>query len=239
VADTVNYDSYKESGHSTASGVAPLQDQASKIPTSDAALREQAVNQYADTYKTLDDSYSKQLSAIITSQANDEKLLTEQYNNSISSMMAQLQKRGLHVSTPLVGAQNAALNKHMNETKAVRTQLYSAQRSAPESNRATLRNDYEKAIAQRVAANRATYIPILSDVLASIAELQRASFTDYLDFILAKKSSSSGGGSSRKTTPTNNKNTYNPPKADLSGYDAVKDQNYVQAHQHFYYASGK
>lgn len=243
MADTVNYDSYKESGHHAASGIPAIQEQASKIPSSNEALREQAVKQYADTYKALDDSYAKQLSAIISSQGNDEKLLMEQYNNSISSMAAQLQKRGLHLSTPLVGAQNAALNKHMNETTSMRQQIYSAQRSLPTRNREHLHSDYENAIAQRVAVNRATYVPVLSDVLASIAELQSASFVDYLDFILAKKNlenKSSGGGSSKKSSSSSStsKKTSSSGKVNLPSYDGSKGQmigNYgAGGWSHFY-----
>ena len=162
MADNTTFEKYQESGHSQASGVSDLQQQVSKIPVSDDALRKQAEAQYADTLKTLDDSYSKQISALITSQANDEKLLNEQYNNSISSMMAQLKKRGLDVTEALPQAQTAAINRHRNDTMTVRRSLYSAQRSLPEQQKQLLSTDYEKAIAQRVSANRATNIPVRS-----------------------------------------------------------------------------
>lgn len=218
MADNTTFEKYQESGHSQASGVSDLQQQASKIPVSDDALRKQAEAQYADTLKTLDDSYSKQISALITSQANDEKLLNEQYNNSISSMMAQLKKRGLDVTEALPQAQTAAINRHRNDTMAVRQSLYSAQRSLPEQQKQLLSTDYEKAIAQRVSANRATNIPVLSDLLGQIAELQNASYTDYINYLLAKKSS--GGSRRRKSTSGGNtggtRGGYVPPSV-LSG----------------------
>lgn len=199
MADNTSFDAYKGSGYYQASGVSDLQGQVSKVPTSEDALREQAVSQYADTLKTLDDSYSRQISALMTSQANDEKLLNEQYNNSISSMLAQLKKRGLDVTASLPQAQTAALEKHRNDVMAVRQRLYSAQRNLPEGQRQLLATGYEKAIAQRMAANRATNVPALSELLGQISELQNASYTDYINYLLTKKSSG-GGGSRRRSS---------------------------------------
>lgn len=187
MADNTTFAKYQASGYNEASGVADMQSQLSKIPTSDAALREQAVNQYADTYKTLDESFSRQLSSLITSQANDEKLLNEQYNNSISSMMAKLQKRGLQMTTALPEAQTAALNKHRNEAMAFRKSIYQVQRELPELKQKQLKTGYEQAIAQRVAANRATFVPMATDLLTSLSDLQFSSYEDYINYLLAKK----------------------------------------------------
>lgn len=101
---------------------------------------------------------------------------------------------------------------------AVRQSLYSAQRSLPEQQKQLLSTDYEKVIAQRVSANRATNIPVLSDLLGQIAELQNASYTDYINYLLAKKSS--GGSRRRKSTSSGNtggtRGGYVPPSV-LSG----------------------
>ena len=243
MADSTAFSEYQKSGFDDASGVAGLQEQVSKIPTSDDALRQQAVDQYADTLNRLDQSFSKQITNLITAQANDEKLLNEQYNNSISSMMAKLQKRGLHTTASLPQAQTAALNKHRNDVMTMRQNIYQLQREVPEKKKELLTTDYEKAIAQRVAANRATNVPTLTELLGQISELQNSSYSAYIDHLLAKKaksrSSGGGGGYRRSSSPSPSPKPYNPPKADLSGYDNVKDTNYVQAHQHFYYASGK
>lgn len=206
MADKASYESYQKSGFDDAAGTAGLQEQVGKIPTSDDALREQAVEQYADTYKTLDQSYAKQITNLIASQATDEKLLNEQYNNSISSMMAQLQKRGLHVTGSLPQAQTAALNKHRNDVMTMRQNIYRLQRDVPEKQKQQLATDYEKAISQRVAANRATNVPTLTELLTQISSLQSSSFEAYIDHILAKKAKSSSGGGYRRSYSSGSSN---------------------------------
>lgn len=235
MADATTFAEYQKSGFNEASGVAGLQEQVSKIPTSDDALRQQAVDQYADTLKRLDQSYSKQITNLIASQANDEKLLNEQYNNSITSMMAKLQKRGLHVTASLPQAQTAALNKHRNDVMTMRQNIYRLQREVPEKKKELLTTDYEKAISQRVAANRATNVPTLTELLGQISELQNSSYGAYIDYLLALKaqSSRSSSGGRRRSYSSGSKNSSSSPKADLSGYTAPKT-DYSQAHMHFY-----
>lgn len=243
MADNTSYESFQKSGFYEAADTGTLSSEAAKIPTSDDALRKQAVDQYADTLSTLDTSLSKQLTSIITSQASDEKLLNEQYNNSISSMMAKLRERGLHSTPSLPAAQTAALEKHRNEITDFRSSIYRLQRAVPEKKKTLLATDYDKAIAQRVAANRASNIPTASSLLTNIAKLQSSGYIDYINNLLeqmslARKRASSSR--SRKSSSPSPKKTYTPPpKAPLDGYDNLADKNYVQAHQHFYYASGK
>lgn len=237
MADNTTFAKYQESGFNEASGVADLKAQTSKVPVSDADLRQQAVDQYADTLERLDQSYSKQIANLITSQASDEKLLNEQYNNSVSSMMAQLQKRGLHVTGSLPQAQTAALNQHRNETMAMRQNIYRLQREVPEQRKELLVTDYEKAINQRVAANRATNVPTLTELLAQISELQNASYSAYIDYLLAKKSGSGGGGSSKKSSSSST--SAKSSTVDLSSYsksEPVKAAGNVGAGSwaHFY-----
>lgn len=199
---------YNNSGYGASNGTAPMKEELSKLPTTDEALRQQAVDQYADTYKILDESYSRQLSSLIVAQANDEKLLNEQYNNSVSSMMAKLQKRGLHVTAALPEAQTAALNKHRNETMAFRGNIYAVQRSLPEARQKLLHTGYEQAIAQRIAANRAAYIPFATDLLKQISELQYSSYKDFTDYLLMKKArSGGGGGGSRRSGGSSSKSS--------------------------------
>lgn len=223
MADNTSFEAYQKSGYNEASGVGALQTQVGKIPTTDAELRQQAVDQYADTLKRLDESYSKQIANLITSQATDEKLLNEQYNNSVTSMLAQLQKRGLHMTASLPQAQTAALNKHKNEVMTMRQSLYQLQREVPEKQKELLTSDYEKAIAQRVAANRESNVPTLTELLTKISELQNASYGAYIDYLLAKKAKSSGGGrsyrrssSSGSATSASNTGGYVDP-ASLAG----------------------
>ena len=218
MADNTTFAKYQESGFNEASGVADLQAQTGKVPTTEADLRQQAVDQYADTLNRLDQSYSKQITNLITSQATDEKLLNEQYNNSITSMMAQLQKRGLHTTASLPQAQTAALNKHRNETMAMRRDIYRLQREVPEKQKELLVTDYEKAINQRVAANRAVNVPTLTELLTQISELQNASYSAYIDYLLAKKAKSSGGGS-RKSSSYSPKTPTKPDSVSVDPYN--------------------
>lgn len=234
MADATTFAEYQKSGFNEASGVAGLQEQASKIPTSDDALRQQAVDQYADTLNRLDQSYSKQITNLITSQANDEKLLNEQYNNSITSMMAKLQKRGLHVTASLPQAQTAALDKHRNDVMTMRQNIYRLQREVPEKKKELLTTDYEKAISQRVAANRATNVPTLTELLGKISELQNSSYSAYIDYLLANKARSSSGGGSRRSYSSSSKKPSSAPTPDLDKYSPPKTTNYSQPHMHFY-----
>lgn len=200
-----SYEGYQSSGFNEASGTEAIKNYQSNIPVTDADLRTQAVEQYQPTYEQLNRSYADQLSRLIQVQSSDEALLNEQYNNSIASMTAQLKKRGLLPTTQLEQAQTAALNKHKNEAKDVRASIYNVQKALPEQQQALLKSGYEDAIAQRISTNRATNIPLLSDMLEKLAELQEASFEDYLNFILQKSGSSGGGGSRRyssSSTPT-------------------------------------
>jgi hypothetical protein len=187
MANEATFKGYQNSGFSDAADIDSLQGQKLNIPISENDLHQQAVNQYADTYNVLDNSFSQQLSALITSQANDEKLLNEQYNNSITAMMAKLQKRGLQTTAALPGAQTAALNKHRNETLAVRHGIYAVQRELPEKRQKLLKTNYDLEIQKRIAENRQVNLGMATDLLTSISEIQFSSYEDYVNYIQAKK----------------------------------------------------
>lgn len=87
----ISYSGYEQSGFNESSGTADLLAEKAKIPTTDAELKSQAESQYKDTLDILDSSLTRQITSMITSQATDEKLLTEAYNKSVSSMAAKLQ----------------------------------------------------------------------------------------------------------------------------------------------------
>ena len=194
----ISYSGYESSGYNEASGTAALQAEKAKIPTTDAELRTQAEAQYKDTLNTLDSSLSRQITAMITSQATDEKLLTDAYNKSVSLMSANLQKRGLLNGT-LPTAQTNALNKYMNEVKDVRAAIYENQLALPKAQKDLLVTNYDKAIAQRVAANRQTNIPTVSELLQKVYELQSSSFSDYANYLLNSSKKSSGGSYRRSS----------------------------------------
>ena len=199
MANEATFKGYQNSGFSDAADIDALQGQKNNIPTSDNDLRQQAIDQYADTYNALDSSFSQQLSALITSQANDEKLLNEQYNNSITAMMAKLQKRGLQTTTALPEAQTAALNKHRNEALAVRHSIYAVQRELPEKRQKLLKTNYDLEIQKRIAENRQTNLGMATDLLTSISEIQFSSFEDYINYIQAKKAKEAARRSSYRS----------------------------------------
>lgn len=191
----ISYSGYEQSGFNESSGTADLLAEKAKIPTTDAELKSQAESQYKDTLDILDSSLTRQITSMITSQATDEKLLTEAYNKSVSSMAAKLQKRGL-LNGALPAAQTDALNKHMNEVKDVRAAIYKNQLELPKAHKDLLVTDYDKAIAERIAANRKTNLPTVSELLQKVYELQSSSFSDYASYLLNSSKKSSGGGRS-------------------------------------------
>lgn len=241
MAESGTYAGYQSSGFNEASGTEAIKNYQSNIPVTDADLRTQAVEQYQPTYEQLNRSYADQLSRLIQVQSSDEALLNEQYNNSIASMTAQLKKRGLLPTTQLEQAQTAALNKHKNETKDVRASIYNVQRALPQQQQALLKSGYEDAIAQRVSTNRSTNIPLLSDMLEKLAELQEASFEDYLNFILQKSGSSGGGGRSYSSGSTNVPTTTDPTGnangSDFAGKVSELTSRYYVTHN--IYTEGK
>lgn len=218
MADNTTFAKYQKSGFNEASGVSGLKEQASQIPVSESGLRQQAIDQYADTLNRLDESYSRQIAKLITAQATDEKLLNEQYNNSITSMMAKLQKRGLNMTASLPQAQTDALNKHKNDVTTMRQSIYQLQREVPEKKKGLLTTEYEKAINQRVAANRAVNVPTLTELLAQISELQNASYGAYIDYLNAKKSGRGGGGY-RKSGSYSANSSNNPVNVSVDPYN--------------------
>ena len=191
----ISYSGYEQSGFNESSGTADLLAEKAKIPTTDAELKSQAESQYKDTLDILDSSLTRQITSMITSQATDEKLLTEAYNKSVGSMAAKLQKRGL-LNGALPAAQTDALNKHMNEVKEVRAAIYKNQLELPKAHKDLLVTNYDKAIAQRIAANRKTNLPTVSELLQKVYELQSSSFSDYVNYLLNSSKKSSGGGRS-------------------------------------------
>lgn len=222
MAVNATVEDYGKSGFQEAAGTEGLKTVQTSLPTTEDALTQQAKAQYEDTYKALDESLSKQFASIVTSQAADDKLLNEQYNTSVSSMMAKLQKRGL-ATGGLPQAQTNALNQHMNDVKATRALIYQGQQRAVEGQRELLRSDYDKAINQRIAANRQFQVQTAADLAQKIAELTSASWNDYVKALLAKKSGGGGGGGSRSSGSSGGGND---PKSYVDPKDLKGDDNY-------------
>ena len=190
----ISMDSYNASGFGQTSGVQELQGQVANYPTNDSALRQQAVDQYADTYAAEQKGFQTQISALIKSQADDSALLNKQYEKSVSSMMAQLQKRGMAIGG-LPSSQTDALNRFRNEVMTERQNIYGTQKRGVEALQRLHTQGYEDNIRRRMTDNRNYNLEVTNNLLANIAELQSNSYQAYVDWLNAKEESRSGGSS--------------------------------------------
>ena len=196
MADKTSMATYNKTGFAASSGVTELKGQLPNFPTGDAAVRQQAEAQYADTYATEQDSLKTQLSALITAQNNDSELLNKQYEKSITTMMAQLEKRGLNVGG-LPQAQTDALERFHNEVMTQRQKVYDVQRAGVQANLDTLRGNYELNVTRRMNDIRNRNLESVNSLLTTIAQLQSGSYQAYIDYLLSKRSRGGGGGGSR------------------------------------------
>lgn len=200
MADKTSMATYNKTGFAASSGVTELKGQLPNFPTGDAAVRQQAEAQYADTYVAEQDSLKTQLSALITAQNNDSELLNKQYEKSITTMMAQLEKRGLNVGG-LPRAQTDALERFRNEVMTQKQKVYDAQRAGVQGNLDTLKGNYDLNVTRRMHDIRNRNLEATNSLLTTIADLQSGSYQAYIDYLLAKKSRYSGGGG-RSYTPS-------------------------------------
>lgn len=196
MADKTSMATYNKTGFAASSGVTELKGQLPNFPTGDAAVRQQAEAQYADTYAAEQDSLKTQLSALITAQNNDSELLNKQYEKSITTMMAQLEKRGLNVGG-LPQAQTDALERFRNEVMTRRQKVYDVQRAGVQANLDTLRGNYELNVTRRMNDIRNRNLESVNSLLTTIAQLQSGSYQAYIDYLLSKRSGGGGGGGSR------------------------------------------
>lgn len=198
MADKTSMSSYNKTGYAGASGVSQLNAELKNYATDDASLRKQAEAQYADTYAKEQESLKTQLSALISAQANDSDLLNKQYEQSVSSMLSKLEKRGLNVGG-LPQAQTDALSRFHNEVMEQRQTVYGVQQKAIKDTYGVLKNNYEANITRRMHDNRNHNLKMANELLTNIAELQSNSYQAYIDYLLTKKARSrrSSGGSRR------------------------------------------
>lgn len=187
---------YSSSGFKDASGVEALNKTRKGILTSGGKLYKQAEDQYKPTFEIEQQSLTNQLSALIQSQANDSELLNKSYQQSVNSMMAKLQQRGLgndiHNNTT-----EAALHNFYNEVMEQRQIAYGVQKSGIEERQKTLEGNYKQNVAARLAQNRLYNLKVSTDLLTKIADIQANSYQDYVNYLLAEQqqaASHSGGG---------------------------------------------
>lgn len=210
MADKTSMSSYNSSGFGQSSGVSGIKGQLGNYATDDASLRAQAESQYAGTYDAQQKSYQTQIAGLIKAQTDDSELLNKQYEKSMSSMMAQLQKRGLAVGG-LPSAQNAALDKFRNEVMTQRQAIYGDQQKAVRASQQAHADSYEANIQSRMLDLKSYNLETVNQLLSTIAELQNNSYQAYIDYLLASKKRSSGGSSSyRRSYSSNNSTTQSP-----------------------------
>jgi len=189
----VSTGSYNSSGFAAANGTNFLTGELGNYKTDDASLRQQATQQYADTYRIQQNSYETQLSSLIKAQATDADYLNQAYQKSINSMMAKLQKRGLSIGG-LPGSTVDALDKFRNDVETLRANIYGQQQAAIQANKNVHANSYEANILQRMNEWRGNNLDKQTKLLQNIAELQSSSMEAYANFLLANQKSSGGGG---------------------------------------------
>ena len=203
MADKTSMASYNSSGFGQSSGVADVKGQLGNYATDDASLRAQAESQYAGTFDAQQKSYQTQIAGLIKAQSDDSGLLNQQYQKSMTSMMAQLQKRGLAVGG-LPSAQNAALDKFRNEVMTQRRTIYGNQQDAVRASQKAHADSYEANVRSRMLDLKSRNLEMTNQILTTIAELQNNSYQAYIDYLLAeksKKSRSSGSRSYSSYTP--------------------------------------
>ena len=193
MASKTSMTTYNKTGYAKSSGVSDLKAELQNYQTDDASVRQEAVEQYKPTYDTEKQSLKTQMSALINAQANDSTLLNKQYDQSISSMMAQLHKRGLDKGG-LPQAQTDALERFRNEVKEQRQAIYGVQRQGVQNNYDTLKKNYDANVTRRMYDIKAHNLQMTTKLLETVADLQSNSYQSYIDYLLAKKARRSYGG---------------------------------------------
>lgn len=222
MADKTSISSYNSSGFGQSSGVSDVKGQLGNYSTDDAALRTQAESQYAETYASQQQSYRDQIAGLIKAQTDDSELLNKQYEQSMSSMMAQLQKRGLAVGG-LPSAQNAALDKFRNEVMTQRQNVYGVQQNAVKASQKAHADSYDANVRQRIYDLKNYNLEMTNQILTTIAELQNNSYQAYIDYLLAEKSKRSRISSRRSYSSYNPSTPQTPaPAAPGLGADYFK-----------------
>lgn len=199
MADESSMSAYQKSGFGESDGVSGLQKTANSIATTDSKLKKEAIAQYKPTYELEQQSLTNQLSALIQSQSNDSELLNKSYQQSVNSMMAKLQQRGLGTDVHM-DTTEAALHKFYNEVMDERNIAYGVQQSGIEARQKTLKENYNQNVLARMSQNKLNNLKNQTQILTKIADIQANSYQNYINYLLAEqqqKAASSVGGRRR------------------------------------------
>lgn len=225
-----SFSSWQSSGYGSAANIAALQEQMAGYATDYDTLSQQAAAAYNPTYnanllalqqqlETQLGAYNNQLSGLGLSYDKQRRNLNSQYDQSLSSSMNNLTKRGIGRSS-IVGTTSAAIEgargQALADVEAAETDAYGdiyenmtlAQNQYAASDR-QLRNDHAAQIEARINELRNTNQTAQTQLQLQIAQLQQSGYQQYLNWYYkygpgkkkqssksSSKSSSSGSSSS-------------------------------------------
>lgn len=217
------------SGYGAASGVTELQDLLNQFTVDPTALLAQAQAQYNPTYNASVlaanqardqklNAYQNELSGLDQTYATQRNSTNSQYDQSVSSALNGLTKRGLGrssivgtTSASIENARNAALTDLNNkETDAISdigsNMSLTTSQTADTLNQ--LQSDYNTQLESRVNELRNSNMTAQANLAAQIASAQAAAYQAYLSWYYkhgpGKKSSSSGSHTSGSSGSSGN-----------------------------------
>lgn len=235
-----SYDSWLESGYGASANIAALQQQMAGYATDYDTLSKQATAAYTPTYNAsllalqqqLEaqlGGYNNQLSGLNLAYDKQRRNLNAQYDQSLSSALNNLTKRGIGRSS-IVGTTSAAIEgargQALDDVGAAETDAYEdiynnialAQNQYAASER-QLRNDYAAQIESRINELRNANQTAQTQLQLQIAQLQQSGYQQYLNWYYKygpgkpkKKASSSSSKSSGSTVSKTSSSSASPPK---------------------------
>lgn len=252
------WNGYQNSGFSTASGVAGLQNQMGNYSLDQAVLNQQAEAQYKPTYNAnvlalnqelekLLGGYNNQLSGLSLTYDQQRRATNSQYDQSGSAALSQLGKRGMGRSSivgttlgALEGARNQALGDIGAKEGDAYGDIYANMALAQNQNAASLRglsDNYAGQVEARAKELYTTNAAAQAQLAYQIAQLQQAGYQYYVNQVNKKNGSkssgghSSGGGSGGNSSPTTsngNASTLAGNSGGMSQTDPYHSSNYFR-----------
>lgn len=236
-----SYNSWLGSGYGASSNIAALQQQMAGYATDYDTLSQQATAAYTPTYnanllalqqqiETQLGAYNNQLSGLNLSYDKQRRNLNAQYDQSNSTAMNALTKRGVGRSS-IVGTTTAAIEgargQALADVEAAETDAYGdiynnmslAQNQYAASDR-QLRNDYATQIESRINELRNTNQTAQTQLALQIAQLQQSSYQQYLNWYYnhgpGKKKSKSRSSSSSRSSGSSGSSSSSSTSSDAS-----------------------
>ena len=180
-----SFDKYKNSGFYQSTGIPALQEQLARYNVTQEQARQQAQAQLAPTYNMQKTQFQNQMAQLGAARDRDVQKINSQYDKSLNSVMAGLNKRNMGrsslVSTKGVENENAR-NSAISETSFG----YLQQENEINANMQQAEAQYAQSLENRAVEianqNQAQYI----ELLAQIAQLQQGGYSAYMNYQLNK-----------------------------------------------------